>query len=109
MEAGIATASNQRSWLISDLWRRLLLSAFINRIKIIKKAAEPNASTYRPDVEPSHAAAVLDPPPPDPHLAAGSTPRGAVGGAPVVGSGGDGEASRWIRLLAADPLPPLLV
>jgi hypothetical protein len=43
------------------------LPASVNQIKKIKKT-EPNTSPYGPDVEPSHAAAVLDPPPPDPYL-----------------------------------------
>jgi len=33
----------------------------------------------------------------------------AIGGAHAAGSSGDGEASRWIRLLGADPPPPLPV
>jgi hypothetical protein len=32
MEAGIATDSDQRSRLILDLWRRLHLSATVNRL-----------------------------------------------------------------------------
>jgi hypothetical protein len=90
MEAGIATASNERSRC--NLRRQLLCLPPLIKLR---KEAEPNASSYGPNVEPSHVGVVLDLPPQSPrtHRRRRSALGRTIGVAPVAGSGGGGGGS----------------